>query len=115
MIEKKMEVSMLYDYYQELLTKTQQNIIELYFNHDLSLSEIAEEVGISRQAVYDHIKRTEKLLFEYEEKLGLLDNERLRGEKIGLLAKKMEKLQRTIEDTEIQEEVKKIRDELEQL
>ncbi len=115
MIEKKVEVSVLYDYYQELLTKTQRNIIELYFNYDLSLSEIAEEIGISRQAVYDHIKRTEKLLFDYEEKLQMVKNDQSRRDKIQELIEKIEKLPNYDRDSGIHREVKRIRDELEQL
>lgn len=115
MIEKKVEVSVLYDYYQELLTKTQQNIIELYFNYDLSLSEIAEEIGVSRQAVYDHIKRTEKLLFEYEEKLHMVQGDKFRGKKVQRLIKELEKVQNTELDPNVQQSVNKIRKDLEQL
>lgn len=64
---------MLYDLYQELLTDRQKQFTELYFQDDLSFAEIAEEFAISRQGVYEHIKRTEKLLDEYEDKLGLLE------------------------------------------
>ncbi|NBG89686.1 putative DNA-binding protein [Isachenkonia alkalipeptolytica] len=115
MIEKKVEVSVLYDYYQELLTKTQQNIIELYFNYDLSLTEIAEEIGISRQAVYDHIKRTEKLLFEYEEKLQMVQGDKGRREKIQELLKEMEELQHRDQDPMLHRAFEKIREQLEQL
>lgn len=115
MIEKKVEVSVLYDYYQELLTKTQQNIIELYFNYDLSLSEIAEEIGISRQAVYDHIKRTEKLLYEYENKLQLVQNDKSRRQKIQSLIGEIEKLSLQDGNPESLKTLKKIRDTLEQL
>lgn len=71
MIEKNVMISMLYDFYSELLTKRQKEMIDLYYHHDLSLGEIADEYGISRQAVYDSIKRTEKILHNYEEKLNL--------------------------------------------
>ncbi len=115
MIEKKVEVSVLFDYYQELLTKTQRNIIELYFNYDLSLSEIAEEIGVSRQAVYDHIKRTEKLLFEYEEKLQMVKSDDIRRKKIQELIEAIEKLPHYDQDSEPYKTIKKIGDELEQL
>lgn len=115
MIEKKVEVSVLYDYYQQLLTKTQQNIIELYFNYDLSLSEIAEEIGISRQAVYDHIKRTEKLLYEYEEKLQMVKSDETRRDKIQELIQEVEKLPHFDTSSGIHWTVKKIREDLEQL
>lgn len=115
MIEKKVEVSVLYDYYQELLTKTQQNIIELYFNYDLSLSEIAEEIGISRQAVYDHIKRSEKLLFEYEEKLQMVQGDRRRREKLKEILGEVKSLQDQEKDPGLHRALEKLRIQLKQL
>ena len=69
-MEKKVEVSLLLDFYKGLLTERQSEMMELYYNEDLSLSEIAENEGITRQGVRDAIKRAETLLFEMEEKLG---------------------------------------------
>lgn len=71
MLEKKLVYSILYDYYGDLLKENQANIIDLYYNQDLSLSEIAEDMNISRQGVYDALKRAEKSLMEYEEKIKL--------------------------------------------
>lgn len=62
----------LYDFYGQLLTERQQEFMDLYYREDLSLGEIAERFEISRQAVYDNLRRSEKLLEEYEEKLQLL-------------------------------------------
>jgi predicted DNA-binding protein YlxM (UPF0122 family) len=62
----------LYDFYYSLLTPKQQSYMSLYYLDDYSLGEIAEEYDVSRQAVYDNIKRTEAMLEEYEEKLLLL-------------------------------------------
>lgn len=64
---------MLYDFYGQLLTAKQQKIMEMFYGDDLSLSEIANEFGISRQAVYDILKRTEKSLESYEAKLALIE------------------------------------------
>lgn len=75
MIERKTKYNLLYDLYQDLLTDKQKQFTELYFHDDLSFAEIAEEFAISRQGVYEHIKRTERLLDEYEEKLQLLAKE----------------------------------------
>jgi predicted DNA-binding protein YlxM (UPF0122 family) len=72
MIEKVLEISMLYDFYGQMLTDKQRDIIELYYNDDLSLGEISESLGISRQGVYDMLKRSEKILYGYEEKLCLV-------------------------------------------
>lgn len=69
MLEKTTRMNYLYDFYQSLLTPKQQSYMSLYYLDDYSLGEIAEEYNVSRQAVYDNIKRTEAMLEEYEEKL----------------------------------------------
>ncbi len=70
-MSKDLSIAMLYDFYGELLTEKQAQAIDLYYNEDLSLAEIAEPLGISRQGVRDTIKRGEKLLLSMEEQLGL--------------------------------------------
>ena len=72
MMEKNLENGLLLDFYGNILTKLQKNILEMYFNDDWSLAEIASEVNMSRQGVLDHIKRGTKKLNEIEDKLGLL-------------------------------------------
>ncbi|HBM81661.1 MAG: putative DNA-binding protein [Clostridiales bacterium] len=72
MVEKFFEVNMLYDFYGQLLTDKQKNIIELYYNNNLSLGEISEIINISRQGVFDLLKRSEKQLYYYESKLKLV-------------------------------------------
>ncbi|CAM5787952.1 MULTISPECIES: putative DNA-binding protein [Brevibacillus] len=71
MLEKTNQVNLLFDFYAPLLKGKQREYLELYYLDDLSLGEIAEMHEVSRQAVYDHIKRAEKQLFEYEDKLRL--------------------------------------------
>ena len=68
---KDMIVTLLYDFYGEILTEKQRDMIEQYYHQDLSLSEIGENIGISRQGVRNTIKRAEEQLFEMEERLGL--------------------------------------------
>lgn len=70
-MEKNIEVSLLFDFYGELLKPEARQMVELYYNEDLSLAEIAAQTGITRQGVRDRIKRCEAQLFEFEEKLGL--------------------------------------------
>ena len=70
-MEKNVEVSLLFDFYGELLKPSCRQAIDLYYNEDLSLAEIAAQTGITRQGVRDSIKRSEQQLFEFEEKLGL--------------------------------------------
>lgn len=72
MAEDIYEISMLLDFYGQLLTDSQYKCMDLHYNQDLSLSEIADEIGISRQGVHDFIKRGRAVLTEYEEKLGLM-------------------------------------------
>ncbi len=71
-MEKNIEISLLFDFYGQLLKEVQQQAVELYYNDDLSLSEISDQLGITRQGVRDSIKRAEKSLYSFEEKLGLL-------------------------------------------
>ena len=75
MLEKVNQINELYDIYQGLLTDKQREYIELYYQEDLSLAEIADEVGVSRNAVHDNIRRTEKLLAGYEEKLKIYEKD----------------------------------------
>ena len=67
---KNMEIAFLVDFYGDMLTEKQRDMIELYYDDDLSLSEIAENEGITRQGVRDSIKRAESQLLEMEDRLG---------------------------------------------
>lgn len=69
-LAKNLDVIMLLDIYGEMLTQKQRDFLEYYYNDDLSLSEIAENEGITRQGVRDSIKRAEAQLFDMEQKLG---------------------------------------------
>lgn len=83
MIEKTLRMNYLFDFYQSLLTDKQRSYMDLYYLNDYSLGEIGEEYVVSRQAVYDNIKRTETMLEEYENKLHLLEKFQARSELIG--------------------------------
>ena len=65
-------MTLLFDYYGTLLTQKQQELFDQYYNQDLSLAEIAENEGISRQGVHDAIARAEALLLEFEQKTGCM-------------------------------------------
>ena len=70
-MSKDLSINMLMDFYSELLTEEQREALELYYNDDFSLAEIAQHMDISRQGVRDFIKRGEKQLFEFESALNL--------------------------------------------
>ncbi len=72
MLDKVIEIGLLIDFYGELLTEKQQKALKLYYYQDLSLSEIAERLEISRQGVYDHLHRGEDILRDYERKMELI-------------------------------------------
>ena len=72
-VEKTIQISMLYDFYGELLTPRQKEVLQYYYEENYSLSETAEELGVSRQAVHDTIHKAEKALRSYEQKLGLVE------------------------------------------
>ena len=73
MFEKNLNIGYLLDFYGELLSERKRSVMDMYYNEDLSLAEIANELGISRQGVRDIIKKSEDELFFFEEKLGLAD------------------------------------------
>ena len=69
---KNLEISILLDYYGQMLTEKQREVAQLYYNEDLSLAEIAAQEDISRQGVYDAVHRAQRQLADYEARLGLL-------------------------------------------
>ena len=73
MVDEIAKASLLYDFYGALLTEKQRQVMALYHEENLSLSEIAQEFGISRQAVHDTLKKAEQALEDYENKLNLID------------------------------------------
>lgn len=72
-MDKNVEISLLLSFYSNMLTSKQTEVINLYYNQDLSLSEISENIGITRQGVRDSIKRAETALYDIEERLGLME------------------------------------------
>lgn len=74
-MEEKIEIRILLNLYGNLLTETQRNYMEMYYNQDLSLSEIAEIEDITRQAVRTNLLKSKKKLYEYEKKLNFMQKE----------------------------------------
>lgn len=73
-LEKTLRMNRLFSFYRPLLTKKQQEYMQLYYGDDYSLGEIADAFSVSRQAVYDNIKRSETILTDYEKKLHLVED-----------------------------------------
>lgn len=111
MIERRAYLARLFDLYSPLLTEKQQTMFDLYHQCDLSLGEIAEETAISRQAVFDVIKRTENALEEYEQKLHLLKAENARQEAVVRLQRVVE---RAVLDKAIKREIAELLEKLNQ-
>ncbi|HIX92314.1 MAG TPA: DNA-binding protein [Firmicutes bacterium] len=96
--EKDLGVSLLLDCYGELLSETKRRAVELYYNDDLSLAEIAEDTGVTRQGVRDSIEKARSQLYLYEEKLGLARRMREVDTLINELTAKLLELRNTVGD-----------------
>ena len=104
---KNVEIGILNDYYGGLLTEYQTRILSSYYDEDLSLKEIADEEGVSRQAVQDVIKRSSEKLIEYEDKLGLVG-------KISSIVNKIEQILVSV-DTETANKLNDILNEIKEI
>ena len=111
-MDKKVEISMLCDIYGKLLTKKQFEFINDYYNNDLSLSEIAENNNITRQAVRGIIKKGEGKLFEYEEKLLFMKKTLTQEQKIQTILLELTKIQTNSSDRKVANILDSIKKEL---
>lgn len=100
-MEKNVQISMLLDMYGNLLTQKQSELLDDYYNNDLSLSEIAENQKITRQAVRDNLKKGENKLFEYEEKLGFMKKTIMQEEQVAKILSDLNKIEKTSTDKEV--------------
>ncbi len=97
-MESIVKQSLLYDFYGELLTEHQQNVYEDVVFNDMSLAEIAEEQGISRQGVHDLIKRCDKILCGYEDKLHLVSKFQQTRQMVEEIQKRIRQYKETQDD-----------------
>ena len=111
-MEEKVKISMLCQLYGKLLTKKQFEFIDDYYNNDLSLSEIAENHNITRQAGRDIIKKGEKKLFEYEEKLMFMKRMLNQEKRIEKALSELTKIQKDSSDKQVVSVLESIKKEL---
>jgi predicted DNA-binding protein YlxM (UPF0122 family) len=111
-MDKKVKISILCDLYGKLLTPKQLEFLNDYYNNDLSLSEIAENNEITRQAVRDIIKKGEKKLFEYEEKLLFMKRTLNQEKKIEQVLSELTKIQKNSSDKQVETILETIKKEL---
>jgi hypothetical protein len=96
-IERVERIAILLDFYGGLLTDKQQQCMDLHYNQDMSLAEIAEIYAVSRQAVHDILKRAEHLLEEYEQRLGLVERFIYNRNQMGIALEHVTVLQQKID------------------
>ena len=111
-MEKNVQISILCQTYGNLLTSKQLSILEDYYNLDLSLSEIAENNDITRQAVRDIIKKGEKKLFEFEEKLQIMKKMQKQEKQITTILSELTKIEAKFTDEQIAQILEHIKSEL---
>lgn len=97
-MDKTLKMSLLFDFYGPLLTQRQQGIFEMYFHDDLSLGEISEQLEISRQAVYDMLKRSTQTLEGFEAKLGLVERHQVRQDLVERVLQDVATLSRSLQE-----------------
>lgn len=112
-MDKMIEMNIRNDLYGSMLTIRQREIINLYYEENFSLSEIAEEFSISRQAVHDTLKKAEKALAVYERKLGLVEKFKKSEKAVRSIDKIIEKLVKEhSEDKKLTSQIEKIKQEI---
>ena len=102
-LAKDLQISVLFDFYGELLTPKQQEALDLYYNQDLSLAEIAEDTSVSRQGVRAFIKQGEAHLINFEEKLGM-------AKRFAEISRRVEEVEQEIPgDSSVKEKIAEIK------
>lgn len=105
--ERMRRMSLLLDFYGEMLSARQRQLCEYYYNDDLSLSEIAENTGITRQGVSDGIKKSEKILLQAEENLGMFSAWLRRQKDVQEIEKRLRAL--GVEDSEVYQALERLK------
>lgn len=111
-MNKHVEISMLCEIYGKLLTEKQSNVLNDYYNNDLSLAEIAENYNISRQAVRDILMKGEGRLFEYEEKLEVMKKSQLQEKQIQIILTQLSEIKENSSDKKVEKILNEVQKEL---
>ena len=111
-MEKNVKISILLDIYGKLLTEKQYKLLDDYYNNDLSLSEIAENEKITRQAVRDNLKKGENKLLEFEEKLEFMNKTLEKERKISEVLSEINKIENNTTNKEIAKILKNVKKQL---
>ena len=104
-MDKNVQIGLLFSFYRNMLTDRQTECIDLYYNEDLSLAEISEHLGITRQGVRDNIKRAEHTMYDTEERLGIVS-------KFLGIKEKLEKIDDIIRDIEKSPNIRMLSDDI---
>lgn len=114
-LQEAVNLSLYFDFYGELLNEKQKSIFEDYVANDMSLSEIAKDYGLSRQGVYDVVKRTGEKLYEYEERLHLAERFRMMEDTIGEIRDSAERMAEGEGSEPVRNQAREIAEKAEQL
>jgi predicted DNA-binding protein YlxM (UPF0122 family) len=115
LFEKNLNISLLLDFYGDILSERQRDMLDLYYNSDYSLSEIAENFSISRQGVRSVLKKGETILVDMEKKLKLASRFISVQENSSRIAEKLESINQTINNPEISIEIHSLIDEIKEM
>lgn len=115
MFEKNLNISLLLDFYGDILSDRQNEMLSMYYNEDCSLAEIANNFSISRQGVRSVLKKCETILLDMEEKLGLAERFKVMQTKSTEIASKLEIINNNINNEEISSQIDALIDEIKAL
>ena len=111
-LENSVKISILLEIYGKLLTPKQYELLDDYYNNDLSLAEIAENENITRQAVRDNLKKGERKLFDYEEKLEIMKKKKMQEEQIAIILSEISSLTKSSTDEEVESVLEDVKNKL---
>ena len=115
MFEKNLNISLLLDFYGDILTERQSDMLSLYYNEDCSLAEIADTYSISRQGVRSVLKKAETILFDMESKLGLASRFVKMREKSTEIASELDLINKTIKNDDISSKIHSLIEEIKEM